>query len=82
MMSHIYSRASEVLIWLGPISSVEAGALARFSTWCRGIRQTHGFRLRSAAREKFGEVLRLEYKYEALSDSCRRGMVRLLQNPY
>jgi hypothetical protein len=79
MMGHIYSRAYRVLIWLGPLDEVESRGLWEFSTWCEGVNDlTRG----ASSEDNFGILINACYRWNSLSPSCRRGMARVLQNPY
>ncbi|KIW94659.1 uncharacterized protein Z519_04636 [Cladophialophora bantiana CBS 173.52] len=79
MMGHIYSRAYRVLIWLGPLGEVESHGLLEFFERCEG--ENNSVRGVSFG-DDFRTLERMRYRWSSLSPSCRRGMVRVLQNPY
>jgi hypothetical protein len=88
LMGEIYSRASQVLIWLGPLDNLESDSLAELSKRSRYINRRHGTVL---AKDLIHEMRPVELNMYLLSRESfeksynaeyRHGLVRILNNPY
>lgn len=89
MMGEIYSRASQVLIWLGCLSEVESESLLDLHRRCKmsEINSFDGnpikpFRTVQGVTTKTRSRLCFCLEFKDFSESCRRGLVRMLLNPY
>jgi hypothetical protein len=87
MMGEIFSRAQQVLVWLGPLDLVESESLVEFHGRCKtsGINTFDRDPMRPSwdgglpsRRSFFGYAL----DFMELPERCRRGIVRVLLNPY
>jgi hypothetical protein len=84
LMGEIYSRASQVLVWLGVLGEMESESLVRAAKSCRYLNKRYGS---VPAGDLFSEMHPADLSTYTISRSdfksgCRRGLVRVLGNPY